>query len=98
MINSGSGCKFNPGTMLIHGTSVGLWHPAMNINRITVGISGIAGMQIFGMSGHLGLLVARMIGGHRGHIGIVNRRSTSTSFRENLARSSLHTETVVEHH
>ena len=81
MINNGSGCKFNPGTIMIHGTSMGLWHPEMDINRITVGISGIAGMQSIGISGHLCLLVAMMIGGHRGHSGTVNRRSLSTRAR-----------------
>ena len=81
MINNGSGCKFNPGTMLIHGTSMGLWHPALDINRITVGISGIAGMPMIGINGHLGLHVAVMMGGHRGHSGTVNRRSTLTKAR-----------------
>ena len=78
MINNGSGCKFNPGTMLIHGTSMGLWHPALGINRITVGISEIAGMPMIGINGHLGLHVAMMMGGRRDHSGKVNRRSTST--------------------
>ena len=90
MINNGSGCKFNPATMLIHGTSMGLWHPAMDINRITVGISGIAGMQMIEISGHLGLLVAMMMGGRRSHSGIVNRRSTSTR-----ARVQSGTETIL---
>ena len=27
MINNDSGYKFNPGTMMTHGTSMGLWHP-----------------------------------------------------------------------
>ena len=57
MINNGSGCKFNRGTMMIHGTSMGLWLPALEINRITVGISGIAGMPMIGINGHLGLHV-----------------------------------------
>ena len=39
MINNDSGYKFNPGTMMTHGTSMGLWHPALNINKITAGIS-----------------------------------------------------------
>ena len=43
MIDNGSGCKFKPGTMLTHVTSMGLWHPALDTNNITVGISGIAG-------------------------------------------------------
>ena len=60
---------------------MGLWHPALDINRITVGISGIAGMPLFGINGHLGLHVAKMMGGRRGHSGIVNRRSTSTRAR-----------------
>ena len=81
MINNGSGCKFNPGTMLTHGTSMGLSHPALGINKITVGISGIAGMPMIGIDGHLGLLVAMMMGGRRGHSGVVNRRSTSTRAR-----------------
>ena len=63
MINNGSGCKFNPGTMLIHGTRTGLWPPALDINRITVWFSGIAGMPMIGISGLLGLLVAMMMGG-----------------------------------
>ena len=57
MINNGSGCKFNRGTMMIHGTSMGLWLPALETNRITVGISGIAGMPMIGINGHLGLHV-----------------------------------------
>ena len=82
MINNGSGCKFNPGTMLIHGTSMGLWPPALDINRITVGINGVAGMPMVGINGHLGLLVAMMmIGGRRGHNGTVNQRSISTKVR-----------------
>ena len=81
MINNGSGCKFNPGTTLIHGTSAGLRPPAMDINRIAVGISGIAGMPMIGINGHLGLHVAVMMGGRRGHSGIVNRKSTSTRGR-----------------
>ena len=81
MINSGSGCKFNPGTLLTHGTSKGLWHPALDINRITVGISGIAGMPLIGINGHLGLHVATMMGGRRCHSGIVNRRSSPTRAR-----------------
>ena len=60
MINNGSGYKFNPRTMLTHGTSMGLWHPALDINKITVGISGIAGMPLIGIDGHLCLLVAMM--------------------------------------
>ena len=35
-------------------------------------------MPIVGINGHLGLLMAMMMGGRRGHSGIVNRRSTST--------------------
>ena len=61
MINNDSGYKFNPGTVVIHGTSVGLWHPALDINRIKVGISGIAGMPMTGINGHLGLHVAMMM-------------------------------------
>ena len=58
---------------------MGLWLPALDINRITVGINGIAGMPMVGISGHLGLLVAMvMIGGRRGHNGTVNQRSIST--------------------
>ena len=64
--------------MLIRGTSTGLWPPALDINRITVGISGIAGMPTIGIYGHLGLHVAMVMGGRRGHSGTVNRRSTST--------------------
>ena len=91
MINNGSGCKINPGTMLIHGTSVGLWPPAVDINRITVGISGIAGMPMIGINGHLGLLVAMMlIGGRRGHNGTVNQRSISAR-----ARLQSGTETIL---
>ena len=84
MINNGSGCKFNPGTMLIHGTSVGLWLPALDINRTTPGINGIAGKPMVGINGHLGLLVAMMLGGHRGHSGTVNRSSTSTRDRHQI--------------
>ena len=79
MINNGSGCKFNLGTALIHGTSVGLWPPALDITRITVLISGILGMPMIGINGHLGLHVA--MGGRRGHSGLVNRRNTSTRAR-----------------
>ena len=60
---------------------MGLWHPALDINRITVGISGIAGMPMIGINGHLDLHVAMMMGGHRGHSGKVNRRSTSIRAR-----------------
>ena len=81
MINNDSGYKFNPGTMVTHGTSMGLWPPALDISRITVGISGIAGMPMIGINGHLGLYVAMMMGGRRGHSGMVNRRSTSTRAR-----------------
>ena len=76
MINNDSGYKFNPGTMVTHGTSMGLWLP---INRTTAGINGIAGMPMVGINGHLGLLVAMMmIGGRRGHNGTVNQRSILT--------------------
>ena len=44
MINNDSGYKFNPGTMVTHGTSMGLWIPALDVNRIKAGINGIAGM------------------------------------------------------
>ena len=81
MIANGSGCKFNPGTMLTHGTSMGSWHPALDTNRITLGISGIAGMPMTGIDGHLGLLVAIMVGGRRGHSGMMNRRGTLTRAR-----------------
>ena len=58
---------------------MGLWLPALDINRTTVGINGIAGMPMVGINGHLGLLVAMMmIGGRRGHNGTVNQRSIST--------------------
>ena len=72
MINNGSGYKFNPGTIVTHGTSTGLWLLALDINRITVGISGIDTMPMIGIIGHLGLHVAMMMGGRRGHSGIVN--------------------------
>ena len=109
MINNDNGYKFNPGTMVTDGTSMGLWLPARSINRTKAGINGIAGMPMVGINGHLGLLVAMMmIGGRRGHNGTVNQRSFSTKVRlqngtENilrkpLARLSSHTETVVEHH
>ena len=82
MINNGNGCKFNPETVLIHGTSTGLWFLALDINRITVGINGIAGMPMIGVNGRLGLHVAMMMmGGRRGHSGTVNRRSTPTRAR-----------------
>ena len=74
--------QFNPGTRMTHGTSMGLWHPALDINKITVGISGIAGMPMIGINGHLVLLVAMMmVGGRRGHNGTVNQRSISTRAR-----------------
>ena len=73
MIN-GSGCKFIPGTMLTHA--------ALDINRITFGISGIPGMPMIGINDHLGLHAAMMmIGGRRGHNGTVNQRSISTRAR-----------------
>ena len=59
---------------------MGLWPPALDINRITVEISGIAGMPMIGINGHLGLHVAMMMGGRRGHSGMVSR-STSTRAR-----------------
>ena len=37
---------------------MGLWLPALDINRTTAGINGIAGMSMVGINGHLGLLVA----------------------------------------
>ena len=43
-----------------------------------LGSSGIAGMPMIGINGNLGLHVAMMMGGRRGHSGMVNRRSTST--------------------
>ena len=46
---------------------MGLWLPALDFNRTTAGINGIAGMPMVGINGHLGLLVAMMmIGGRRG--------------------------------
>ena len=82
MINNDSGYKFNPGTIVTHGTSMGLWLPALDINRTTAGIYGIAGMPVVGINGHRGLLVAMMmIGGRRGHNGTVNQRSISTKVR-----------------
>ena len=82
MISNDSGYKFNPGTIVTHGTSMGLWLPALDINRTTAGINGIAGMQMVGINGHLGLLVAMMmIGGRRGHNGTVNQRSILTKVR-----------------
>ena len=56
--------------------------PALDINRTTAGINGIAGVPTVGINGHLGLLVATMmIGGRRGHNGTVNQRSISTKVR-----------------
>ena len=81
MINNGSCCQFNPETVLIHGTSTGLWLPALDINRITAGISGIAGMPMIGVNGRLGLHVAMIMGGRRGHSDTVNRSSTPTRAR-----------------
>ena len=82
MINNDSGYKFNPGTIVTHGTSMGLWLPALEINRTKAGIDGIAGMPMVGINGHLGLLVAMMmIGGRRGHNGTVNQRSISRKVR-----------------
>ena len=40
MINNDSGYKFNPGTVVTHGTSMGLWLPALDINRTKAGING----------------------------------------------------------
>ena len=98
MINNGSGCKFNRGTMLIHGTSMGLWLPALEINRITVGISRIAGMPMIGIGGHLGLHVAMMIGRRPGHSGTVNRRSTSTRARLQNGDGNHPEKTRRDHH
>ena len=82
MINNDSGYKFNPGTTVTHGTSMGLWLPALDNNRTTAWINGIAGMPMVGINGHLGLLVAMMmIGGRRGHNGTVNQRSILTKVR-----------------
>ena len=81
MIVNGSGCKFNRGTVLTHGTSMGLWHPALDTNKITVGISGIIGMPMTGIDGHLRLLAAIMMGGRRGHSDMMNRRGTLTKAR-----------------
>ena len=74
MINNDSGYKFNPGTIVTHGTSKGLWLPALDINRTSFGIN-------VGINGHLGLLVAVMMIGGRGHNGTVNQRSISTKVR-----------------
>ena len=61
---------------------MGLWLPALDINRTTAGINGIDGMLVVGINGNLGLLVAMvMIGGRRGHNGTVNQRSMSTKVR-----------------
>ena len=47
---------------------MGLWLPALEINRTKAGINGIAGTPMVGINGHLGLLVAMMmIGGRRDH-------------------------------
>ena len=82
MINNDNGYKFNPGIIVTHGTSMGLWPPALDVIRIKAGINGITGMPMVGISGHLGLLVAMMmIGGRRGHNGTVNQRSISTRVR-----------------
>ena len=82
MINNDNGYKFNPGTIVTHGTSMGLWLPALDVNRIKAGINGIAGIPMVGINGHLGLLVAMMmIGGRRDHNGTVNQRSISTKVR-----------------
>ena len=62
-------------------TSMGLWLPALSVNRITAGISGITGMPMTGINGHLGLHVAMMMGGRRGDSGTVNQRSISTKVR-----------------
>ena len=68
--------------MVTHGTNMGLWLPALDINRTTAVINGIAGMPMFGINGHLGPLVAMMmIGGRRGHNGTVNQRDISTKVR-----------------
>ena len=49
---------------------MGLWLPALDVNRTKAGINGIAGMPMVGINGHLGPLVAMMmIGGRRGHNG-----------------------------
>ena len=53
----------------------------LGINEITVGTSGIAGMPMIGIDGHLGPHVAMMMGGRRGHSGKVNRKSASTGAR-----------------
>ena len=61
---------------------MGLWLPALDVNRIKAGIHGIAGIPMVGINGHLGLLVAMMmIGGRRDHSGTVNQRSISTKVR-----------------
>ena len=49
MINNDSGYKFNPETVVTHGTSMGLWLPALDINRTKAGINGIAGMPMVGI-------------------------------------------------
>ena len=56
--------------MLIHGTGMELWHPELSVNRITAGLSGINGLPVIGINGHLGLHVAMMMGGRRGHSGM----------------------------
>ena len=108
MINNDNGYKFNPGTIVTHGTSMGLRPPALDVNRIKAGISGVAGIPMVGISGHLGLLVTMMmIGGRRDHNGTVNQRSISTKVRlqngtvtilRKPARLSSHIKTVVKYH
>ena len=80
MINNDSGYKFNPGTIVTHGTSMGLWLPALDINRTSWDQWNRWNDKV-GINGHLGLLVAMMIGGRRGHSGTVNQRSISTKVR-----------------
>ena len=80
-------------------TNIGLWHPALNINKITAGISGI--------DGHLGLLMAMMMGGRRGHSGLSEPKKYfdkspppewDGNHPQKTWRDYRRTQTVVEHH
>ena len=82
MINNDSGYKFNPGTIVTHGTSMGVWLPATGHQQNQSWDQRNRWNANGWNQWSSGLLVAMMmIGGRRGHNGTVNQRSISTKVR-----------------
>ena len=108
MINNDSGYMFNPGTIVTHGTSVGLWLPALDVNRIKAGIKEsleyrwLESMVILVCWWQWWWLVVVAVTVAQWTKEVFRQKSASRMGRkaswENLARLSSHTKTVVEHH